>query len=449
MMHKRLCALAILLPLAACNLVPEFKQPQADAPADWRTAEVAPDSRVDPLWWKAFASAELDWLIQEALAYNNDLAAATQRIEQARAQAKIAGAELWPSVGISADYIGIRDDLGERKEKLGNFSVSYEVDLWGAYRAKRDAGKSRFISEVFGRDALRLVVMADVSQTYFLWLAINERIDIARDFLQNVADILTIVQARFNAGAVSAIDVAQQKTELASVQANLDLLIQQRVLAENALAILLGHPPQALVLADEAFAGVQEPRIEPSQPASLLQRRPDIRQLEMQLKAANADIGIALAGFYPKLQINLDTLLASPQPAGVLMTMAAGLTQPLFQGGRLEGGLENARARNAELLEIYQQTVITAFKEVEDAVAVRVNSTRRMQALIEAETNAEEAYRLSKERYRVGAIDYQALLITQRSLLTAQNNRVQARLDVLVALVQLYKALGGGWQPNE
>jgi len=131
------------------------------------------------------------------------------------------------------------------------------------------------------------------------------------------------------------------------------------------------------------------------------------------------------------------------------MTMAAGLTQPLFQGGRLEGGLENAKARNAELIETYQQTVLTAFKEVEDAAAVRTNSTRRMQALFDAETSAQEAYQLSKERYRFGDIDYQTLLITQRSLLTAQNNRVLARLDVLVAMVQLYKALGGGWRVGE
>ena len=449
-MIRRICVvLVVSTQLIACNLVPDFQSPPADVPLDWRQAGASADSQVNPQWWKAFGSNTLDQLIQEALSYNNDLAAATQRIEQARAQAKIAGADLWPSVGVRAEYIGLHDGLGETREKLGNFSVSYEVDLWGANHAKRDAGKSRLISEVFARDALQLVVMADVGQTYFIWLALNERIGIARGFLQNVADVLAIVEARFRAGAVSGIDVAQQKNELASTQASLDLLIQQQVLAENALAILLGRPPQQLTLAVEPFVTVQMPDIKPSQPASLLQRRPDIRQLEMQLKAANADVGIALAAFYPSLKLNLDTLLASPQPAGVLMTMAAGLTQPLFQGGRLEGGLENAKARNAELIETYQQTVLTAFKEVEDAAAVRTNSTRRMQALFDAETSAQEAYQLSKERYRFGDIDYQTLLITQRSLLTAQNNRVLARLDVLVAMVQLYKALGGGWRVGE
>lgn len=432
--------------LTACNLVPDFQPPAVDVPADWREAEAGFGGEVDPHWWKAFGSGELDRLIRDALAYNNDLAAAAQRIAQARAQAKIAGADLWPAAGVVGDYSAIHNDLGETQKKVGQFSVAYEVDLWGANRAKRDAGQSRLLSEVFARDALQLVVMADVGQTYFSWLAINERLRIATEFLQNVADVLNIVEARFQAGSVSALDVAQQKTELAIARASLDLLTQQRILTENALAILLGRPPKQAALTAEAFSELRMPVIKPLQPGSLLQRRPDVRQIEMLLKAANADIGIALAAFYPKLQLNLDTLLANPQPAGLALTMATGLAQPLFQGGRLEGGLENARARNAELLETYQQTVLTAFKEVEDAAAIRTNSTRRMQALIEAEASARDAYQLSMERYRVGAIDYQALLNTQRSLLTAQNNQVQARLDVLVAMVQLYKALGGGWE---
>lgn len=445
-MMKRIFTILTILLLTACNVVPDFQQPPAEVPADWRATEADAESQVDPEWWKAFGSDELDRLVQDALTYNNDLAAATQRIEQARAQAKIAGTDLWPSVGVAGDYAAIHNNLGETRKRSGDFFVAYEVDLWGKNRAKRDAGKSRLFSEVFARDALKLVVMADVAQTYFSRLAINERIAIAREFLQNVADVLAIVEARFASGAVSAVDVAQQKTELASARASLDLLLQQQNLTDNALAILLGRPPQQLALTEEPFAAVQMPGIKPLQPGSLLQRRPDIRQIEMLLKAANADIGIALAAFYPSLQLNLDTLLASPQPAGVALTMAAGLTQPLFQGGRLEGGLENAKARNAELVESYQQTVLTVFKEVEDAAAIRNNSTRRMRALSDAEASAREAYRLSKERYRVGAIDYQTLLNTQRSLLTAQNNRVLARLDVLVAMVQLYKALGGGWQ---
>lgn len=437
------CTASVLL--VGCNLVPDFERPAVDAPSRWREDLQGPASEVDPQWWLAFGSVELNRMIEQALLYNNDLAAAAQRVEQARAQAKIAGANLWPAAGLAGNFSSTHNNVGEVQKQSGQLSVAYEVDLWGANRARRDAGAARLLSEVFARDALKLVVMADVGQTYFNLLATIQRKAIATAFLRNAAEVLAIVESRFQAGAVSALDVAQQQTELAGARASVDLQVQQQILAENALSILLGQAPQAI--ANELlFADLALPGIYPQQPANLLRRRPDLRQIEMQLNAANADIGIALAAFYPKLQLNLDALLASPQPAGLVLSAAANLAQPLFQGGRLEGGLAQARARNAELAEIYQQTLLTALREVEDAAAVRVNSQRRMTALAEAVDKALTAYQLSQEQYRVGAIDYQTLLNTQRSLLTARNNQVQARLDVLVALVQLYKALGGGWQ---
>lgn len=434
--------------LTACNVVPDLEKPTAEVPSQWRIDERLVAHDIEANWWQAFGSQTLNRLMPEALAYNNDLAAATQRIEQARAQAKIAGANLWPSAGLDGDFSSNHNQQTDNQLKAGRLSIAYEVDLWGANRARRDAGEARLRSEVFSRDALQLVVMADVGQAYFSLLAIKERKRIAEDFLRNVDDVLAIVSARFQAGAVSALDLAQQQTEQASARANLDLLAQQQALAENTLAILLGHPPATLDAGTETFADITQPHPQPVQPASLLQRRPDIRQIEMELKAANADMGIALAAFYPKLQLNFDTVLANPQPAGIALAMAANLAQPLFQGGRLEGALANAKARNAELGEIYQQTVLTAFKEVEDAIAIRVNSQRRQEALAQAVAKAKQAFAISEEQYRVGAIDYQTVLNTQRSLLTTENGEVQARLDVLVALVQLYKALGGGWNPE-
>lgn len=445
---KSMCAFYVISILTTgCNVVPQLEPPYADTPSRWRENSQGPASEIDPQWWLTFGSSELNRMMTQALLYNNDLAAAERRVEQARAQAKIAGANLWPAVGLVGDFSDTHNNLGDVQKKTGQLSVAYEVDLWGANRARRYAGVARLLSEVFARDALKLVVMADVGQAYFNLLAVKQRKHISTTFLNNVAEVLAIVDVRFQAGAVSAVDVAQQQTELASARANVDLLTQQQILAENALSILLGQAPQAI--ANELlFAEIALPGIDPQQPANLLQRRPDLGQIEMQLKAANADIGIALAAFYPKLQLSVDALLANPQPAGLALAMAANLAQPLFQGGRLEGGLADARARNAELVEIYQQTLLIALKEVEDAAAVRSHSQRRMRALAEAADKAAEAYRLSQEQYRVGAIDYQTLLNTQRSLLTAQNNQVQARLDVLVALVQLYKALGGGWQAN-
>ncbi len=446
-LSRSAAAITLIRALSGCNLMPDFELQTANIPNQWRNVDnQSVVTTIDPRWWQAFGSTELNRLVNEALAYNNDLAAAEQRVKQARAQAKIAGADLWPTVGVDGDVSSTHNELGESHKKTGTLSVAYEVDLWGANRGKRDAGQARLLGAIFARDALQLVVMSDVSRGYFDLLATIERKRIADEFLQNVGDVLAIVEARFQAGAVSALDVAQQKTERANARASLDLVIQQQALAENTLAILLGKAPADFASVNECFADLATPTISVQQPFSLLQRRPDLRQAEMQLQAANIDLGIALAKFYPSLQLNLDTVLANPQPAGLALAMAANLVQPLFQGGRLEGGLESAKARNAELVEIYQQTLLTAFKEVEDAAAVRNHSTRRLTALGEAVARAREAYQISRERYRVGAIDYQTLLNTQRSLLSAENSEIQARLDVLQALVQLYKALGGGWQ---
>lgn len=432
--------------LTACNLLEDFKRPDVETPARWHDDALAgQQSLVNPKWWRAFGSKELDRLMSEALAFNNDLAAARQRIEQARGQAKIAGANLWPTAGLQGDFSDTHNDYGDTQKRSGQFSVAYELDLWGANRSRRDAGSARLLSATFARDALQLVVMSNVGQAYFNFLALVERKRIAADFLGNVGEVLAIVEARYRAGAVSALDVAQQQTELSTARANLDLLTQQVTLAENSLSILLGHAPQQAPFSSEGFFDLVLPAANATQPASLLERRPDVRQAEMELVAANADIAVARAAFYPKLQLNLDTILASPQPAGVALAMASSLAQPLFQGGRLEGGLENAQGRNAELVESYRKTVLTAFKEVEDAAAVRSNSGRRLLALADAVAQAKAAYQLSLDRYRLGAIDYQTLLSTQRSLLTAENSQVQARQDVLVAMVQLYQALGGGW----
>lgn len=439
---------AVLL-TSGCNLLTDYQRPYVETPANWHEPAQTASATVDPQWWQAFASDQLNRLMREALAYNNDLAAAQQRVIQARAQAKIAGAGLWPAAALSGDFSNSRNNKTDSQQSSGQIDIAYEVDLWGANRARRDAGTALMLSQIFARDALQLVVMADVGQAYFNLLAIQERRQIASDFLDTVNAILTIIEARQRAGAAYELEVAQQRSAQANALASLDLLIQQQTLAENSLAILLGHPPQQLALESARFADLAVPRIAAEQPATLLQRRPDIGQVEMQLLAANADIAVARAAFYPKLQLSLGSVLANPQPAGVAATLAAGLTQPLFQGGRLEGALSNALAANAELAEIYRKTVLTAFKEVEDAATIYNNSSRRLTALETAAAQARLAYNISQERYRLGAIDYQALLNTQTSYLSTENSRVQARLDVLVAQVQLYKALGGGWSVSE
>jgi len=438
--------LLLLASLNACNLARDHRRPDLPAPQHWRNLAQPPAvGKVDRQWWLAFKNPELNRLIHEALAHNYDLAAARQRVAQARAQALIAGAPLLPTVSAAGHFTDRRDNGGDRQNQEGWLQVAYEADLWGANRARRNRGAALLLSETYARDALQLVLMAEVAQRFFSVLALAEQQRIGREFLANVAATLAIVQARFKAGAASQIEAAQQQTELATVQADLNLLDQQRIVAENALAILLGKPPQFAAVRAEDWHGLRLPEPAAVQPVSLLERRPDLRQAEMALLAAEADITVARAAFYPSLQLRFEPLLTSAPPASLIMTTAAALTQPIFQGGRLTGELARTQARNAELVETYRQTLLDAWQEAEDAATTRHHSELRLAALAIAVDQARVAYRLSQERYRVGLIDYQTLLNSQRSLLAAENGRVQARLDVLVAVAQLYKALGGGW----
>ncbi len=439
-------SLLLMTGLSACNLAHDYQRPSLPEPQHWRNLTPAPAAdNVDSRWWQAFKNPTLNRLIPEAIAHNYDLASARQRVAQARAQTLIAGAPLLPSVALTGTFTDLRDNSGSQQNQRGWLEVAYEADLWGANRARRNAAVAALFGETFARDALQLVLTAEVAQRFFGVLALAEQQRIAGDFLTNVTAILTIVQARFKAGSASQIEVAQQQTELAIARANLDLLNQRRIVAENALAVLLGKPPQFATLPADAWQSLHVPAPASLQPAQLLERRPDLRQAEMALVAAKADITVARAAFYPSLQLRLEPLLASAQPASLLIATAAALTQPIFQGGRLTGELARSQARNAELVEHYRQTLLTAWQEAEDAAATRYHSELRLKALAIAVDQAEAAYRLSQERYRVGLIDYQTLLNIQRSVLTAKNAQVQARLDLLAAMAQLYKALGGGW----
>ena len=444
-MHPRLRLLLCPALLSACNLAHQTPPPIINAPTHWQHAQEG-NAVIDQHWWQAFGSTQLNSLIAEALRSNNDLEAGKQRVEQARAQALIAGAPLWPMLSLGANVNAERSQQGNRDQQTGSFSIAYEVDLWGSNRARRAAGAALALSENAALAALQLVITAEVTQNYFTLSALDQRQRIAEHYQNSVADTLTIIQARFKAGAVSKLDVLQQQTELATARANLALLKQQVMVAANSLAILLGRPPQRADFKIEPFTVFTPPQPIATQPASLLQRRPDLHQIEMTLTAAQANITVARAAFYPRLQLNLEPLASTAQPGSVALTLLAGLTQPIFQGGQLQGEWQRTLARHAELLANYRQTLLTALTEVENAALTRQQASLREQALNQAVQQARAAYQLSQTRYQVGLIDYPTLLNTQRSLLNAENNQIQAQLDVLIAAANLYKALGGGWE---
>ena len=458
--------------LVGCSLTPGYHRLDSVTPKQWKNGSTKPVSMPSEIaidWWKKFGSPELDRLMAEALNNNLDLAAARERIGQFRAQAKIAGAPLWPSINATGSYnysnskgnssvnfnsTGINTGSGNSFNSgsnswRGQWNMSYEVDLWGGLRAGRDSAKSHLANASFSFDALRLVVMGDVAQAYFEIVGLKERKVIAENNLNNIKEVLAIIVARFDAGAASALEVAQQNTELANAAAAVSQLDQQIAQSENALAVLLGLAPQQFKVSEKNLQALGIPKADAYQSALLLDRRPDIRSAEAELIAAHADIGKARAAYYPRLQLseaNIFTAVTIAQPAGLGIALASALTAPIFQGGSIEGELERTLARRTELMEIYRKTILTAYKEVEDALALGTYSIRRREHLLASVDNAKQAYEIARDRYLAGATDYQTLLITQRSLFNAQDSEVQVHVDVLTAAVLLFKSLGGGWR---
>ncbi len=439
--------------LSGCSLVPNYERPTVDTPAGWSEADASKPTVIAKDWWKNFNSAELNGLMEQALANNNDLNASIQRVEQARALVRTARAPLLPSVDGNSKAGWVRNDPASGKttsDSTGSagLTVGYELDLFGMNRAELESAQADLDSFTYEKDATALIVMADVAKAYFNVLNFNERMDIADRNLQSSRELLRIVQARFDAGAITALDVAQQKSDLASDEANRALIEQQMKIAKSALAVLVGKAPQSLTVSAKDLRTLPVPVIAPGQPSSLLERRPDIRSAEADLLAANADIGAARAAFFPQLNIGLDMgIAATPigDPATTTLSLLSGLVAPIFKGGLLEGNLAFTKARKEELVENYRKTILTSFKDVEDSLAVAKGSQTRETALETAMNEAQKAYDLSSQQYDAGAIDFQVLLDSRQRLLLAEDTYIQTKNDRLAAAVDLYKALGGGW----
>lgn len=452
-MKRFLLVSVAALALSSCSLTPDYTRPDVGTPAAWHI-DAKTGVNVTADWWGNFNSTELNALIIRALENNNDLRAGIHRIEQARASLKIAGADMYPSMDGSSNVSWSRNNPTSGKTTSENsgragVGVAYEVDLFGANQAAVDAATANVEGAVADRQALALTVMGDVATTYFTILNLNERIDIAESNLKISREVLRIVQAREDAGSVSGLEVAQQKTIVANTEAGLASIREQRVNAYNALAVLLGQPPQTVAVQAKDLSGVTLPAIAAGQPSDLLIRRPDIYSAEMDLIAANANIGAARAAFYPSLNLGLDwTIAASPlgDPTATALSLASALTAPIFQGGRLEGGLDQATARQLELAETYRKTVLVAFQEVEDALAAIRASGERQTAYETAAKESRRAWELSVKQYDAGLIDFQSLLDTQRSMLSADDTARSARLATYTAAITLFRALGGGWE---
>lgn len=513
---KLIIAIAICGLLGGCTLGREKPQPlKIAAPAAWQSSAADRAAWPDREWWKEFQNSELDALIAEAQNNNHDLKAAAARIAQARATAGIAAAALYPGVALAADVKRTKAGGRVPENKFGiGPQASYEVDLWGANRQTSAAADAALLSSTYGHEVVRLALIADVANTYFQVLSLNDRIEVAVRNLNNARKLKDIVEAQSRAGKVSPFEVERQKTQVANFEATIPPLLQQGQIARNALAVLIGRNPGeggaslpslrslaapaaataaalesverspgsyraeddstaggavrdalfprltlALVLSrnpGDASMPSLRPAVAPAVPiglpSQLLDRRPDIRRAEADLIAAHANVAAARAALFPRLTLGAQGGLESGALHSLLnsgsgvYSITLELLATIFDGGKRSRQIDLAAARRTELVEAYRQSIISGFRDVEDALVGVQQFADQEKARLEEMEHAREAHRLAAVRFRAGAVDLTALLDTERALLNAETARDQARLGRFSSLVSLYRALGGGWK---
>lgn len=448
-MIRKTALSASFLALAACaSLAPrtEVTEHEQALPADYDNAAGLTEVRtIEADWWTAFGSQNLNALVTEALGANQTLAAGIANVDAARAALKVSNASLLPqanaSLSASSDTESGLDDVSS----TGRLSASYELDLFGANAASRAASQASLEASQFSQRSLELTVQSDVASTYFNLLATREQLEVARRNLEISERIFEIVEVRYKAGTISGYDVSSQRAQLATARARIPELEAQITSLETSLAILLGQVPQGFAAPEESILALELPVAEPDLPSDLLLRRPDLLQEEANLRAADANVTVARAAFLPG--VDLGAALSSVLSGGGDLTgsISASLAQTIFSGGRLEGQLESARARQAGQLASYRSAILNALRDVDVSLtSIEANAQREDQLLVAREAS-KDALDAAELRYRAGTDDLTSLLSAQQAYFTASDNYVQGRLNRLTAALNLYVALGGGY----
>ena len=444
-------ALAVLL--AGCSLATPVPQTGLQPLAQWNQAadsSVWPEAR----WWSQYDTPQLSRLMAQARVGNLDLASAATRLLQADAQLRQTGATLLPSVDGSAS--GRRGgNSGDGNVSSGfnaSLNASYEIDFWGRNRAAVEAAAANLNASRYDLEALAITTDASVARSWFQLVENQARLQLARDNLAAAEQVLNIVEARYRFGADDSLAVSQQRALVAQLRASLPALEQQTLQLRNSLALLLGQGPDFVPGALPAMTDITVPEPGAGLPSELLNRRPDIRASEQRLLAANASLTAARAALYPSIQLTgsygaqssaLSDLVSNPLNP---WSLAAGLTQPIFDGGRLRAQVEISEASQQEALIGYQRAILDALIDADTALGALQQARRQYQLQQAATAESELAFELAQARYKAGAIDLQNLLDTQRSYFQSQDSLVQQRAAWLLATVDLYRALGGGWQ---
>jgi NodT family efflux transporter outer membrane factor (OMF) lipoprotein len=450
---------------AGCVLTQDVPDPALDIPDGYKAARLtSPDTPPTLDWWRAFRSAELTDLMQEAQKVNLDIAAAVARFMQADAQARIAGAALLPSLSGSgsetysrtsgASASGLSNGGREVVNYSASLSASYQLDFWGQNRDAAQAAEETAIANRFDRDVVALTTLSAVANAYFQVLASQDRLRTAEHNIASATRVLEAIKQRFKAGTGTDLDVAQQEAVLGNQKATVPPLRQ--TLAQNtfALATLVARPPESVRITGGSLNAISSPRVTPGLPSELLTQRPDIRRQEAQLASATANVGSARAQFFPSIQLTgqggyqSSALVSLFQPHAAFFSVVGSLTQPIFDGGKILGNFEFNKARQDELLQTYRKTVVSAFADVDNALVSIKETTAKLRVQRQVVASSRRAFQLSEQQLQAGTADIVTVLNTQVTLFQAEDALWQAELARLLAIVSLYQALGGGWEPR-
>jgi multidrug efflux system outer membrane protein len=454
-------ALAILL-LAGCAVGPNYKRPDTAAPGAYRDqAGAAGGSAADLAWWDLYRDPQLTELISTAIANGYDTRIAAARVEESRAIAAEVHGQLFPGIGYAANA-----DRG-RNAQLGNaytqgagatadgfdgyLGAAWELDLWGRVRRLDEAARSQYLASEDARRGVELSLVGDVATSYYELLELDEELSISHQATQSFEESLKLFKRQLEGGVASGLDTASAEAAVAASEAQVPDIEMRIALKENQISVLAGRNPGPVARGARLPDEPAPPEIPVGLPSDLLERRPDVRQAEEDARAANANIGVTVGGFLPR--VGLSAILGAVSPSldaitthgAGLWSIGAGATGPLFQGGGLRGQYDQAKAAWDEAKLRYQQTALGAFSDVANALVTRQRLLEKQTEEARAVAAYGEAVKLSTQRYKAGRASYFEVLQAQQLLFPAEVSLAQARRDEFIASVQLYKALGGGW----
>ena len=444
----------------ACLTGPNYQRPPVGAPDAFRNGDAAASatSLADERWSAVFQDEVLQQLIRTALEHNDDVRTAAARILEAQAQLGVTRADQFPTVTAGVSVLGERPSvaLGFPARNIGAVeiqgSAAWELDFWGKFRRATESARAQLLAAEWGRRAVMTTLVSQVASSYFGLRALDLELDISRRTLASRRESLQLAQVREQGGATSLLDVRQAEQLVYGATGEIATLERQIAQQENFISVLLGGNPAAVARGRALTDQPHQADVPAGLPSALIERRPDIQRAEQTLVAANAQIGVARAAFFPQIALTgsggfeSTALAALLTGTNVIWTAAAAVTQPIFTAGRTRSQVAVAEARREEAVVGYQQTIRQAFREVSDALVGyrKLREFREQQALLF--TAAQDARRLAQVRYEGGVTSYLEVLDADTRLFDAELGLAQAELSELTALVEIYRALGGGWQ---